>query len=120
MFDAHDIEYELNWHLSGEPFLTAAGRLTEAVSQAVEEQTGSAPQLSTGGGTSDGRFIAPAGTDVVELGPVNASIHKLNEHVRVDDVVALTSMYKRIAELLLTQIVPDAGNTQTADTDEHP
>jgi succinyl-diaminopimelate desuccinylase len=102
MFDAHDIEYELNWHLSGEPFLTTAGRLTEAVSQAVEEQTGSAPQLSTGGGTSDGRFIAPAGTDVVELGPVNASIHKLNEHVRVDDVVALTSMYKRIAELLLT------------------
>ena len=102
MFDAHDIEYELNWHLSGEPFLTSAGRLTESVSQAVEEQTGSAPQLSTGGGTSDGRFISPAGTDVVELGPVNASIHKVNEHVRIDDVVTLTSMYKRIAELLLT------------------
>ncbi|MDH3266455.1 MAG: succinyl-diaminopimelate desuccinylase [Gammaproteobacteria bacterium] len=102
VFDAHDIDYELNWHLSGEPFLTTSGRLTESVSQAVAELTGAAPQLSTGGGTSDGRFISPAGTDVVELGPVNASIHKVNEHVRVDDVITLTSMYKRIAELLLT------------------
>ena len=102
IFDAHDIDYELNWHLSGEPFLTAAGKLTEAVTQAVSEQTGETPELSTGGGTSDGRFISPAGTDVVELGPVNASIHKVNEHVRIDDVVALTKMYQRIAELMLT------------------
>jgi succinyl-diaminopimelate desuccinylase len=102
IFDAHDIDYELNWHLSGEPFLTNAGKLTEAVTQAVNEQTGEAPELSTGGGTSDGRFISPAGTDVVELGPVNASIHKVNEHVRIDDVVALTTMYQRIAELMLT------------------
>jgi len=102
IFDAHDIDYELNWHLSGEPFLTAAGELTEAVTQAVIEQTGETPELSTGGGTSDGRFISPAGTDVVELGPVNASIHKVNEHVRIDDVVKLTTMYQRIAELLLT------------------
>jgi len=102
VFDAHEIDYELNWHLSGEPFLTQPGRLTEAVSQAVREQTGSLPELSTGGGTSDGRFISPAGTDVVELGPVNASIHKVNEHVRIDDVVTLSVMYQRIMELLLT------------------
>jgi len=102
VFDDHDIDYELDWHLSGEPFLTNPGKLTEAASQAVQEQTGNPPELSTGGGTSDGRFISPAGTDVVELGPVNASIHKVNEHVRIDDVVALTTMYRRIAELLLT------------------
>ena len=102
IFDAHDIDYELNWHLSGEPFLTDAGKLTEAVTQAVSEQTDEAPELSTGGGTSDGRFISPVGTDVVELGPVNASIHKVNEHVRIDDVVKLTTMYQRIAELMLT------------------
>ena len=102
IFDAHDIDYELNWHLSGEPFLTAAGKLTEAVTQAVSEQVGETPELSTGGGTSDGRFISPAGTDVIELGPVYASIHKVNEHVRIDDVVKLTTMYQRIAELMLT------------------
>ncbi len=102
IFDAHEIDYELNWHLSGEPFLTDAGKLTEAVTQAVSEHTGEAPELSTGGGTSDGRFISPAVTDVVELGPVNASIHKVNEHVRIEDVVKLTTMYQRIAELMLT------------------
>ena len=101
IFDAHEIDYELNWHLSGEPFLTEPGKLIDATSQAVTEVTGHVPELSTGGGTSDGRFISPAGTDVVELGPVNASIHKVNEHVRIDDVVSLTSMYQRIAELLL-------------------
>ena len=102
IFDAHDIDYELNWHLSGEPFLTKNGELTKAVSQAVGENTGTPPVLSTGGGTSDGRFIAPAGTDVVELGPVNESIHKVNEHVKIDDVITLTSMYQRVLELLLT------------------
>lgn len=101
VFDAHDIDYDLNWHLSGKPFLTEAGKLTDAVSQAVTEQTGLAPQLSTGGGTSDGRFISPAGTDVVELGPVNASIHKVDEHVKIEDVVTLTKMYQHILELML-------------------
>jgi len=101
VFDAHDIDYELNWHLSGEPFLTQPGELISAVSTAVEEHTGHAPELSTGGGTSDGRFISPAGTDVVELGPVNASIHKIDEHVIIDDVVTLLSMYRRICEELL-------------------
>ena len=102
ILDGHEIDYELNWHLSGKPFLTEPGALSEAVCKAVQDHTGQLPELSTGGGTSDGRFISPAGTDVVELGPVNASIHKVNEHVRVDDVVTLTNMYRRIMELLLT------------------
>ncbi len=101
VFDAHEIDYELNWHLSGKPFLTEPGKLINAVSQAVTEHTGSVPELSTGGGTSDGRFISPAGVDVVELGPVNASIHKIDEHVNVADVITLTSMYRRIMELML-------------------
>lgn len=101
ILDRHELDYELKWHLSGEPFLTEPGDLVSAVSQAVTEISGSAPELSTGGGTSDGRFIAPTGTDVVELGPVNASIHKIDEHVRIDDVGKLTSMYRRILELLL-------------------
>lgn len=101
VFDAHDIDYELNWHLSGEPFLTEPGELIAAVVAAVEKYTGKAPELSTGGGTSDGRFISPAGTDVVELGPVNASIHKIDEHVLIDDVIMLSSMYRCICEQLL-------------------
>jgi len=101
VFDTHDIEYDLKWHLSGEPFLTRPGKLINAVHEAVTEHTGVAPELSTGGGTSDGRFISPAGTDVVELGPVNASIHRIDEHVKVADVIALTAMYKRIMELML-------------------
>jgi len=101
LFDAHDIDYELDWHLSGEPFLTKPGRLIDSVGQAVRETAGGSPALSTGGGTSDGRFISPAGTDVVELGPVNASIHKVDEHVSIDDVIALTDMYQRIMELML-------------------
>ena len=101
LFDAHDIDYELKWHLSGEPFLTKPGSLIDAVTAAVEEIAGSPPILSTGGGTSDGRFISPAGTDVVELGPINASIHKIDEHVKIKDVVTLTAMYRRICEILL-------------------
>ena len=100
IFDAHRIDYDLQWHLSGEPFLTTPGKLTDAIVQAVKEKTGSEPELSTGGGTSDGRFISPAGVDVVELGPINASIHKIDEHVRINDVVALTGMYRRIIEIL--------------------
>ena len=103
ILDAHDIDYELDWHLSGEPFLTQPGKLIDAVSDAVREHTGTPPELSTGGGTSDGRFISPAGTDVVELGPVSASIHKIDEHVSLEDVATLTSMYQRILELLLLE-----------------
>ena len=101
IFDRHDINYDLQWHLSGKPFLTRPGALINAVSDAVQEETGSKPELSTGGGTSDGRFISPAGVDVVELGPVNASIHKVNECVKVEDVVHLTHIYQRILEKLL-------------------
>lgn len=101
IFAQHDIDYDLKWHLSGEPFLTAPGELIEAVTQAVKDVSGITPELSTGGGTSDGRFIAPTGTDVVELGPVNASIHKIDEHIRIDDVAKLTTMYHRILEILL-------------------
>ena len=89
--------------MSGEPFLTGPGALIDAVENAVKEQTGSAPELSTGGGTSDGRFIAPSGAQVVELGPVNASIHKANEHVKVKDVPRLAEMYQQIIEKLLNR-----------------
>ncbi len=98
---AHGIDAEVRWHLSGKPFLTEPGTLTDAVSQAVFDVTGSHPELSTGGGTSDGRFIAPAGVDVVELGPVNASIHQVDEHVRAADLPKLSDMYRRILERLL-------------------
>ena len=103
IMETHDISYELRWHLSGEPFLTEPGKLIDAVSSAVEEHSGTAPELSTGGGTSDGRFIAPTGTDVVELGPINASIHKIDEHVRIDDIIELTSMYRRILDKMLLE-----------------
>ena len=102
VFDRHDINYELNWHLSGEPFLTEPGRLTDAVSKVVLETTGTAPELSTGGGTSDGRFISPSGADVIELGPVNASIHKVDEHVSIADLGVLSVMYERLIEEMLT------------------
>jgi succinyl-diaminopimelate desuccinylase len=102
VFDSHEIEYQLDWHLSGEPFLTAPGQLSEAVCQAIKEETGLDTELSTGGGTSDGRFISPTGSDVIELGPVNASIHKVNEYIKLADLPRLTTMYQRIMELLLT------------------
>jgi len=97
------IAYELRWRVAGKPFLTRPGKLTEAVQEAVRESTGVTPELSTSGGTSDGRFIAPYGIDVVELGPINATIHKVNEHVSVADLERLEHIYFRIAELLLTK-----------------
>lgn len=102
ILSTYELEFELEWHLSGEPFLTREGTLTEAVAKAVRESTGQLPELSTGGGTSDGRFISPAGADVVELGLVNASIHKVNEHVDVADLARLAGIYRRIMELLLS------------------
>jgi len=101
IFGRFDIDHDIDWWLSGEPFLTRPGRLTDAVSSSVGEIAGIEPELSTGGGTSDGRFIAPAGADVVELGAVNASIHQVNERVLVDDVPRLTAIYRRIIEKLL-------------------
>jgi succinyl-diaminopimelate desuccinylase len=95
------IDYELRWKVAGKPFLTKRGALTTAVQRAVREETGIDPELSTSGGTSDGRFIAPYGIDVVELGPINESIHKVNELVAVEDLERLERIYFRIAELLL-------------------
>ena len=101
ILDDSDIDYELDWHLSGEPFLTEPGKLIDAVTNAIRKHTGTEPELSTGGGTSDGRFIAPSGAQVVELGPVNASIHKVNECVNIDDVPRLADMYYEVMENLL-------------------
>jgi succinyl-diaminopimelate desuccinylase len=98
-----ELDYELRWRVAGEPFLTKTGALTAAVQTAVREATGLDPELSTSGGTSDGRFIAPYGVDVVELGPINATIHKVNEVVSIADLERLEHIYFRIAELLLTQ-----------------
>jgi len=98
----HGVRYTLEWYLSGEPFYTPPGRLSQAVGDAVAEVTGARPELSTGGGTSDGRFIAPLGVQVVELGVVNASIHKVNESVAVADIDALHRMYFNVLRNLLT------------------
>jgi succinyl-diaminopimelate desuccinylase len=97
----HGVKFTIEWYLSGEPFYTAPGEFSEAVSAAVKEVTGSPPKYSTGGGTSDGRFIAPTGAQVVELGVVNASIHKVNESVRVEEIDALHEMYLRTLKNLL-------------------
>ena len=97
------IDYEIRWRVAGKPFLTTPGRLTTAVQTAVREATGLDPELSTSGGTSDGRFIAPYGIDVVELGPINATIHKVNEVVSIADLARLEQIYFRIAELLLVE-----------------
>lgn len=89
----HGVRYTLEWYVSGEPFYTPPGALSAAVTAAVRSVTGASPLFSTGGGTSDGRFIAPLGAQVVELGVTNASIHKVNESVRVEDIDALHAMY---------------------------
>ncbi|MBN4075562.1 MAG: succinyl-diaminopimelate desuccinylase [SAR86 cluster bacterium] len=101
IFDHHYENYELEWQLSGNPFITEEGVLTNAVVKSIEAVNGVACSLSTGGGTSDGRFIAPSGAQVVELGPINASIHKNNEHVAVADLDQLALMYEKILEEVL-------------------
>jgi len=98
----HGVRYTLEWYVSGEPFYTPPGVLSRAVAEAVAEVTGVPPRLSTGGGTSDGRFIAPLGAQAVELGVVNASIHKVNECVRVADIDALQRMYVKALRRLLS------------------
>jgi succinyl-diaminopimelate desuccinylase len=98
----HRVRYTLEWHLSGEPFYTRPGALLDAVRAAVRSISGREPALSTAGGTSDGRFIAPLGAEVVELGVVNASIHKVNECVRVEDIDLLQAMYLQALRALLS------------------
>lgn len=100
ILDKHQLNYELNWHLSGQPFLTAEGELVDAAVKAVKEETGLDTVLSTAGGTSDGRFIAPMGTQVVELGPVNATIHQIDESASVADLNKLTAIYQSVLKHL--------------------
>lgn len=97
----HGLRFSLDWHLSGAPFLTPSGELVDATRAAVRDVTGSEPELSTGGGTSDGRFIAPTGAQVVELGPLNATIHKVNECVDIGEIDRISAIYERILEKLL-------------------
>jgi succinyl-diaminopimelate desuccinylase len=98
----YGLDYSITWKLSGLPFLTPAGELVDAASTAIQSVAGITTELSTSGGTSDGRFIAPTGAQVVELGPVNATIHKTNECVKVTDLDTLSNIYQEILKLLLT------------------
>jgi succinyl-diaminopimelate desuccinylase len=97
----HRLRFDIEWQLSGQPFLTEPGELVAAISKAIESETGQAPELSTSGGTSDGRFIAPSGAQVVEFGPINATIHKLNECVACDDLESLARIYCQCLQQLL-------------------
>ena len=101
ILDRHGVEYALEWTLSGQPYLTPRGRLVEAVSQAIRDGVGLDTELSTSGGTSDGRFIAAICPEVIELGPLNATIHKIDECVAVADLDALSRIYERALGLLL-------------------
>lgn len=101
MLQRHQLDYELDWTLFGEPFLTEAGPLVDAAIHAIEHVTGIDTVLSTAGGTSDGRFIAPTGAQVIELGPVNATIHKVDERIAAADLDTLTDIYQQLLEQLL-------------------
>lgn len=101
MLDSHQLDYSVQWKLNGDPFLTESGALVEATVNAIAEYTGRLPELSTAGGTSDGRFIAPTGAQVIELGPINATIHKVNECVSEADLEMLTRVYEKVLENLL-------------------
>ncbi|MGD2140775.1 MAG: succinyl-diaminopimelate desuccinylase [Burkholderiales bacterium] len=102
ILDSHKLDYKIDWSLSGKPFMTKRGKLVNAVSDAIREVTGIEPQLSTTGGTSDGRFIADICEEVVELGPVNASIHKIDENIAVADVDTLSRIYYQTISRLLS------------------
>ena len=100
ILNEHKLNYDLTWTLSGQPFLTAEGKLVEAAAGAIKAVTGYETELSTSGGTSDGRFIAPTGAQVVELGPLNATIHQVNEHVCASDLDKLSLIYQSMMERL--------------------
>jgi len=103
LFDKYDFTYDIQWNLSGNPFITGRGELVSAVQAAVREVTDYETELSTAGGTSDGRFIAPTGAQIVELGPLNATIHQVDECVSISDLDKLTSMYEvMLRELLVS------------------
>ena len=102
VLDAHALEYDLQWSLSGNPFLSTRGRLVDAISTAVSAVTGVTPALSTTGGTSDGRFLAAVSREVVEFGPLGTSIHGIDEHVRLADIAPLSTIYERAIIMLLS------------------
>ncbi|MGZ5269340.1 MAG: succinyl-diaminopimelate desuccinylase [Ramlibacter sp.] len=106
VLDRHGLDYRLDWTLGGLPFLTTPGELVGAVQQAIRDETGVETELSTTGGTSDGRFISRICPQVVEFGPVNATIHKIDEHVRVADIEPLKNIYRRTLERLDAQAAP--------------
>ena len=101
ILDKHQAQYQIDWHHSGKPFYTAPGDLTDKICRAVHDVTGIKPILSTTGGTSDGRFVAPTGAQVVEFGPSNRTIHQVNENILVDDIEKLTAIYFKMLEELL-------------------
>ena len=101
ILESHHLDFEIDWSLSGKPFLTPRGPLCDRLSEAIREVTGLTPELSTTGGTSDGRFIADICREVVEFGPLNMSIHKLNEHVAVENIEPLSTIYQKTLEKLL-------------------
>src|SRR5262245_60824046 len=103
VLDSHDLDYTLQWTIGGLPFLTPSGHLVKNVVQVIREETGIEPELSTTGGTSDGRFLAQVSAEVLELGPPNASIHKIDEHVAVAELEALKNIYRRLLVLLARQ-----------------
>jgi succinyl-diaminopimelate desuccinylase len=102
VLDAHGLEYDLTWALSGPPFLSARGGLVDVVSRSVQAVSGVTPEFSTSGGTSDGRFLAAVSSEVVEFGPVSASIHGIDEHVKLADIGPLSQIYERALRALLT------------------
>ncbi len=101
LLERHGLQFDIAWHRGGEPFLTADGALRRAVREVMIDRCGVTPDENTGGGTSDARFIAPLGAEVVEMGPVNASIHQVDERVAVADLERLPALYREIAEKLL-------------------
>ena len=105
VLDRHELAYDLTWTLGGLPFLTTPGTLVDAVVAAIQSEVGITPELSTSGGTSDGRFIAKICPQVIEVGPPNASIHKINEHIALADIEPLTRIYQGILENLHTQLL---------------
>jgi succinyl-diaminopimelate desuccinylase len=100
ILDKHNVDYKIDWRLSGEPFLTATGKLLQAVQESILAETGLNTELSTSGGTSDGRFIAPSGAEVIELGLVNDTIHKVDECCSIDDLNKLSRIYEQTIQRL--------------------
>jgi len=103
LFDRHQLDYHIDWRLSGQPFETKRGELIEAVSESITAVTGRPPETSTSGGTSDGRFISPTGAQVIGLGPINATIHKIDECISTGDLDLLKECYEETMHRLLVE-----------------